>query len=110
LNLVFLINLFGDTNVTRIFYKSSQICSTHADGDKYIGTEGVLLCYIWYLFFMEGHQFNCFCTTSSFETWRVNRSIYSSKGNASVAMLGKKKKITSEFRIVVFHDTNAIAQ
>ena len=39
----FLINLFGDTNVARIFYKSSQTCGTHTNGDSYLGTEGVYL-------------------------------------------------------------------
>jgi hypothetical protein len=41
LNLVFLINLFGDTNVARIFYKSSQSCDTHTDDDNLLGTEGI---------------------------------------------------------------------
>jgi hypothetical protein len=35
----FLINLFGDTNVTRIFYKSNQTYNTN--GDRYSGTEEV---------------------------------------------------------------------
>jgi hypothetical protein len=43
LNLVFLINLFRDTNVTRIFYKSSQTCGMHANGNIYLGT-GEYLC------------------------------------------------------------------
>ena len=34
LNLVFLINLFEDINVTRIFYKSSQTCGTKTENDK----------------------------------------------------------------------------
>ena len=37
----FLINLFGDTNIARIFYKSSQTCGTHTNNDSYLGTEGV---------------------------------------------------------------------
>ena len=34
----FLINLFKDTNVVRIFYKSSHTCGTHANDDRYLGT------------------------------------------------------------------------
>ena len=30
----FLINLFGDTNVVRIFYKSSQTCGTETRNDR----------------------------------------------------------------------------
>jgi hypothetical protein len=30
----FLINVFGDTNVARIFYKSSQTCGTETKSDK----------------------------------------------------------------------------
>ena len=37
----FLINLFRDTNVARIFYKSSQTYGTHTNGDSYLGVEGV---------------------------------------------------------------------
>jgi hypothetical protein len=40
----FLINLFGDTNIARIFYKSSQTCGTHTNGDRYKGAEEVYLC------------------------------------------------------------------
>jgi hypothetical protein len=36
-----LINLFTDTNVTRIFYKLSQTCGTHTNDDGYLGTERV---------------------------------------------------------------------
>ena len=43
LNLVFLINLFGDTNVACIFYKSSQTYGTHTNGDSYLGIEGVYI-------------------------------------------------------------------
>jgi hypothetical protein len=37
----FLTKLFGDTNVTHIFYKSSQTCHMHTNDDTYLGTEGV---------------------------------------------------------------------
>ena len=30
----FLTNLFGDTNITCIFYKSSQTCGTHTNGNN----------------------------------------------------------------------------
>jgi hypothetical protein len=40
----FLINLFGDTNVAHIFYKSSQTCGMHTNDNKYKGTERVYLC------------------------------------------------------------------
>ena len=40
-NLVFLINLFGYTNIARIFYQSSQICVTHIKEDNYLRMEGV---------------------------------------------------------------------
>jgi hypothetical protein len=41
LNLIFLIYLFRDTNVGRIFYKSNQTCGTYTIDDKYLGTEVV---------------------------------------------------------------------
>jgi hypothetical protein len=41
LNLVFLINLFEDTNVARIFYKLSQTYGIRTNGDSYFGTEEV---------------------------------------------------------------------
>ena len=41
LNLVFLINLFGNINVARISYKSCQTCGTHINCDGYFETEGV---------------------------------------------------------------------
>jgi hypothetical protein len=41
-----MINSFGDTNVTRIFYKSSQIYGTETKSDSYLVTEGVLT-WIW---------------------------------------------------------------
>jgi hypothetical protein len=44
----FLINLFGDTNVARIFYKSSQTYSTHINGDRYKGTKGVFTLPNWW--------------------------------------------------------------
>jgi hypothetical protein len=37
----FLINLFGDTIIAHIFYKSSQTCSMHTNSDRYKGTDGV---------------------------------------------------------------------
>jgi hypothetical protein len=37
----FLINLFGDTNITRIFYKVSQTYGTHTNDDTYLETERV---------------------------------------------------------------------
>jgi hypothetical protein len=40
-NVVFLTNLFGDINVVRIFYKSSQTCDTKIQNDVYFGTERV---------------------------------------------------------------------
>jgi hypothetical protein len=50
LNLVFLINLFRDTNITRIFYKSSQICGDknrkrHLTGDR--GSTGLRCSGVW---------------------------------------------------------------
>jgi hypothetical protein len=41
-----MINSFGDTNVTRIFYKFSQIYGTETKSDSYLGIEGVLT-WIW---------------------------------------------------------------
>ena len=38
----FLTNLFGATNVARIFSKSSQTYGTYTNGDSYLGTEEVL--------------------------------------------------------------------
>jgi hypothetical protein len=35
-----LINLFGDTNVARILYKSSLTCGTKTENDKYMEKEG----------------------------------------------------------------------
>jgi hypothetical protein len=37
----FLINLFRDTNIVRIFYESIQTCSMHTNGDSYLRTDGV---------------------------------------------------------------------
>jgi hypothetical protein len=38
---IFIINLFGDTNVAHIFYESSQTYGTKKN-DNYLGTERVL--------------------------------------------------------------------
>jgi hypothetical protein len=38
----FLINLFRDTNIVRIFYKSSQTRGMYAADDRHLGTEEVL--------------------------------------------------------------------
>ena len=38
----FLINLFGDTNIARIFYDRVKLAvRTHTNDDSYLGTEGV---------------------------------------------------------------------
>jgi hypothetical protein len=42
LNLFFIINLFRDTNVVRIFYKSSQTYGTETKSDSSLGTEGAV--------------------------------------------------------------------
>jgi hypothetical protein len=46
----FLTNLFGDTNVSCIFCKSSQTCDTKTQNDSYFGTEGVLYIFLSHLF------------------------------------------------------------
>ena len=38
----FLINLFGDINVTCIFYKLSQTCGIHTNSDSYLETKEVI--------------------------------------------------------------------
>jgi len=40
---IFIVNLFKDTNITYIFYKSSQTYSTGIQNDKYLRTEGVVV-------------------------------------------------------------------
>lgn len=37
----FLVILFRDTDIARIFYKSSQTCNTYTNDDSYLGTENV---------------------------------------------------------------------
>jgi hypothetical protein len=37
----FLINLFGDINITHIFYKSSHTCGMHTNDRSYLGMEGL---------------------------------------------------------------------